>query len=150
MAFEHHAAKPYEFIWVVSIMLQNPVNSQGRVQSTTTRLYPATTTKFPPIEHGDRTPAPGKLGRQTDRQTDRHQGTLADPIGFPTDGPAVLKRTERPNKSKQAQKRPKQMSKKAPNKSKKVSKRPKNGPPPKKQKCPLMENPMNSYGFRSS
>ena len=27
--------------------------------------------KFLPIEHGDRTPAPGKLGRQTDRQTDR-------------------------------------------------------------------------------
>ena len=29
------------------------------------------TVNFPPIEHGDRTPAAAKLGRQTDRRTDR-------------------------------------------------------------------------------
>ena len=44
---------------------------------------------LPPIEHGDRTPTPEELGRQTDGQNDRHQGTLADPIRFPADGLTV-------------------------------------------------------------
>ena len=55
--------------------------------------------KLPPIEPGDRTPAPGQRGRQTDsqtdRQSDRHEGTLADPIGVPIDRPAA------PSKSRQ-------------------------------------------------